>query len=235
MLHSARRMGSTVSTGRFHWQRPDSDISPEGIGPVLLKLTDASPEREGSDPRELTLPSVTADRVAAIERDAFAKGYVQGERAGEEAAGVRVAERLDRLTAAIDEVVVLRNEMLRQSERDIVRLSIAIAERVIRREASVDPDLLIVMARVAIERLGENVKAAIHLHPDDVPRGRSDEAGSAITVVPDLNIPRGGCIVRSSIGTIDVGLDSQIRELSRELLGDEPGDEGRRDDVHQLR
>lgn len=235
MLHSARRLGLTVSTARFHWQRPDAGTSPIGSGPVLLKLTDASPEEAASVPRELVLPSVTADRVAAIEREAFAKGYAEGERAGEDAAGVRVAERLDRLATAIDEIAVLRLQVLRQSEQDVVRLALAMAERVIRREASVDPDLLIVMARVAIERLGERAEAAIHLNPEDVPRDRVDNAASPVTIVADASIPRGGCIVRSGIGTIDSSFDAQMRELSRELLGEDTGDEGRPDDVHAVR
>ena len=105
-----------------------------------------------------------------------------------------------------------------------MRLALAMAERVVRREIDIDRDLLAVMARVAIDRLGENAVATIHLNPADceatMGRAASLQAGS-VAVVADTNVPRGGCVVRSAFGTIDAGIDSQMRELARALLGDE--------------
>ena len=49
----------------------------------------------------------------------------------------------------------MRAEMIHQTERQMVQLALAIARRVVHREVSLDPDLLLAMARVALERLGE--------------------------------------------------------------------------------
>jgi flagellar biosynthesis/type III secretory pathway protein FliH len=67
----------------------------------LLRTTSPHPTGVASAMRDL--PSPSAERVQAIERDAFAKGYAQGERAGESAAAARNEAVLQRLAATIDE------------------------------------------------------------------------------------------------------------------------------------
>jgi flagellar assembly protein FliH len=174
------------------------------------------------------LPSPTAERLEAIEREAFGKGYAEGERAGEAAASARIEAMLQRLTDTVTEIAGLRAGVMRRSERELVRLALAMAERIVRRELDIDRDLLAVMARVAIDRLGENAVATIHLHPSDAEAAlqRTDGAQSgSVDIVADVNVPRGGCLVRSSFGSIDAGIDAQMRELARALLGDDSGHE----------
>lgn len=174
------------------------------------------------------LPSPSAERVHAIEREAFGKGYGQGERAGEKAAAERTEAMLRRLAATIDEIASLRQGVMRRAERELVRLAVAIAERILRREIDADRELLLVMARVAVERLGENATATIHLNPYDFEAAiarREPDAGKAVDIVADANIPRGGCLVKSAYGSIDASIDAQIRELSRALLGADAGEE----------
>jgi flagellar assembly protein FliH len=159
--------------------------------------------------------------AAQIERDAFMKGYAQGERAGAEAAAARAEAILRRLADTIDELRALKADILARSEQQVVQLALAIARRVIHREVSLDPALLEAMGRVALERLGAGTSATIRLHPD-VTGGRpvppADPGGS--TVVPDPMVRRGGCLVQSDFGLIDVSVDAQIDELTATLLGD---------------
>jgi flagellar biosynthesis/type III secretory pathway protein FliH len=223
MSPSARRLTGAVATDRFQWQcatAPAAAVTP------LLKHEPAV--NQGPTPVMRDLPSPSAERIQAIEREAFAKGYAEGERAGEAAAASRIEAMLKRLATTIDEVGALRAGAMRRAEREIVRLALAMAERVLRRELDVDRELLVVMARVAIDRLGQNVVATVHLNPADCEaamRHRDPEHANAIEIVADVNVPRGGCLVRSAFGSIDAGIDSQMRELSRALLGDEPSEE----------
>jgi flagellar assembly protein FliH len=224
MSLSARRLAGTIVTARFDWQgRSDAG------GPLLppARLSGAT----GSvllAPVMRDLPSPSAERQEAAEREGFAKGFREGERAGELSAKNRMDPVFERMASTIDEIAGLRSGLMRRAERELVRLALAMAERVLRREIDVDRELLAVMARVAIDRLGENAVATIHLNPADydaATAGREPEPGKAVETVADSNVPRGGCIVRSSFGTIDAGIDSQIRELSRALLGEDAEEE----------
>jgi flagellar assembly protein FliH len=172
----------------------------------------------------------TADREAALatlERDAFAKGFAQGERAGLEAAGQRGEAMLRRLTETLGELTALRAQMIHRTERQMVQLAMAIARRVIQREVSLDRDLLIAMARVALDRLGETARITVRLSPDDFDltgAARAAQlAGSNVTIVADARIGRGGCRVESDLGVMDAGVDAQLQEIARALLGDEEG------------
>jgi len=163
-------------------------------------------------------------RLAALEREAFAKGYEQGERAGAEAAAQRGEAILRRLAQTIEELTTLRAEMIHQTERQMVQLALAIARRVVHREVSIDHDLLIAMARVALDRLGESAQVTVRLSPQDFEATAAVRSaqwtGTHVTVVADARVGRGGCRVESEFGAMDAGVDGQIHEIARALLGE---------------
>ena len=157
---------------------------------------------------------------AELEREAFTKGYAQGERAGAEAAGHRSEPMLRRLAQTIDELAGLRAELLQKTERQVVELALAIAGRVLRRELSIDRELLVAMARVALERLGENTSATIRLNPDDYAViGAETRLGDSavVRVVSDPLVSSGGCLLQSDFGLIDAGIDAQLAEMASAL------------------
>jgi flagellar assembly protein FliH len=163
-------------------------------------------------------------RRAAVERDAFAKGFAQGEKAGAEAAGKRGEVMLRRLTETLDELTSLRAQMIHQTEHQMVQLALAVARRVVHREISLDRDLLVAMARVALDRLGESAQVTVRLSPDDFEATAAARAaqwtGTNVTVVADARVSRGGCRIESDLGVMDAGADAQIQEIARALLGD---------------
>ena len=163
--------------------------------------------------------------LAALEREAFGKGFAQGELAGAEAAGQRGEAMLHRLTQTLDELTTVRADMIRQTERQMVQLALAIARRIVHREVSLDPDLLLAMARVALERLGETAQVTVRLHPEDYAAARAERvselAGSNVAIVADARLSRGACRVESDMGLLDAGIDAQLQEVGRALLGAE--------------
>ena len=192
------------------------------------RATDSVGPSRPVDLRDTPLPPVIADRVAAVERDAYAAGHADGVREGDAAAAARIDALVRRLEQTISEVAGLRTVMVRRTEREIVRLAIAIAERIVHREVSVDRDLMLTMARIAIDRLGDHAAATIHLNPADFDavsaNGDPAPHGGAVKMVADHQVTRGGCLIRSAFGVIDASIDSQVREIARGLLGDGPVD-----------
>jgi len=176
-----------------------------------------------------------AQRLAEIEHDAFAKGFAQGERAGAEAAGTEARALLQRLAETIEELSSTRQNMIRRTERQVVELAMAIAKQLLQREISVDRGLLLAMARVALDALGDQEAATIRLHPDDyaVVNAAPDHewASGQLTIVADPAVERGGCVVQCDAGSMKVGLDSQFNELARTLMGGNAGDSAERTEV----
>ena len=176
---------------------------------------------------EPTDEAASVQRLATLERDAFATGYAQGERSGAEAAARRGEAMLRRLTQTIEELSALRTDTIRRTEEQVVQLAMAIARRMVGRELAADRGLLVAMARVALDRLGDTSAATIRLHPEDfaalAPAG-GVAPDSSVSIVADPVVARGGCLVQSEFGLMDAGLDSQFDELAGTLLGERPGE-----------
>lgn len=199
---------------------------PTRIVPFSWSSGGAAPDHKAA--ADIRVGDGSQAALAALERDAFAKGFAQGERSGLEAAGQRGEAMLTRLTETLGELTALRAQMIHQTERQMVQLALAIARRVIQREVSLDRDLLIAMARVALDRLGESARITVRLNPEDFDITATARAaqleGSNVTIVADARISRGGCRVDSDLGVLDAGIDAQLQEIARALLGEEAGE-----------
>lgn len=213
-MSKARRLTSTVETTPFPW----------GGGALADASTIATVPVSPSVPFAPTQNSPA--RLSEIERDAFAKGYEQGERSGMEAGGRRAEAMLRRMTSTLEELGTLRQQMIQQAERQMVQLALTIAKRILRREVTLDPDLTVAMARVALDRLGESSGATIRLHPEEYAiamAGAQDEWESKqVTVVSDDTISRGGCRIESAFGFVEASVEAQFEEIERIVLAEEP-------------
>ena len=112
--------------------------------------------------------------------------------------------------------------LIHKTERQVVQLALAIARRIVQREITLDRELLTAMARVALDRLG----ASAHRdHPPASRRLRGHASASRTARCgrrragrsPIPVVRRGGCLVQSDFGLIDVGVDAQFQELTTTL------------------
>ena len=215
MLSKAIRLADAQVVEPYDWSGTGEPVRPRASAPPPPQAPAPAPMPDA--------PSMTSTERAIIERDAFGQGYAQGERAGAEAAAARSEAVLQRLKQTVGELQALRAEMIHKTERQVVQLAIAMARRIVHREISLDPELLSAMARVALDRLGESATATIRLHPDDyaATAGSSHQADGVVRVVADPMVRRGGCMVHSEFGLIDVSADAQIQELATALLGND--------------
>jgi flagellar assembly protein FliH len=171
-------------------------------------------------------PGAPPPSPAAQEQEIFAKGFAQGERAGTAAAQQETAALAKKLATTLDDLMRVRTEMIRHTEKQMVQLALAVARRVVHREVSIDGGLLLTMMRVALERVSDAARVTVRLNPIDhqqVTAQAGHAASDQVTLTADPRVPRGGCRVESEYGDIDAGVDAQIQEIARALLG---GDEG---------
>jgi flagellar assembly protein FliH len=211
MSFRARRVAHDADVTRFDWGgEPAAPPLPEEVPHAAEPHVDYAAQEA---------------HLAALEREAFAKGFSQGEQAGLDSASQRGEAMLYRLTQTLEELTQVRSQMILQTERQMVQLAMAIARRVVHREVSLDPDLLIAMARVALERLGEMAQVKVRLHPDDYEAAGAARvaqlAGSSVMVLADAHLSRGACRIESDMGILEAGVEAQLQEIARALLGDD--------------
>jgi flagellar assembly protein FliH len=233
MSRRARRLTPAVAeVSSFDWtvQRPAAAAAPIAVpafaAPAPAPASAPPPAAAPAAPAvgENDLLAEHRERLAALEREAFTKGYAQGERAGLEAGGKRAEAMLRRVAQTIEELGGLRQTLIQETEREMVQLALTLARRVVHREVTLDPELAAALAHVALERLGTTTPATIRLNPEDYTIVAQDGArwgGQTVTVVPDPSISRGGCLVESAFGSVDATIEGQFDELSRALFGGE--------------
>lgn len=228
-MSSRARIVPSATIERFDWNAGAAPARPAGA-PLVDPAKMAQAQAAVAPVAAQTLEQVRLENqahLAALEREAFAKGYAQGERAGLEAGGKRAEAMLRRVAQTLTDLSGLRETLIHQTERQMVQLALTIARRIVLREVTLDPELIAAMAHVALQKLGTSSPATIRLNPDDytvIAREGERWGGGQVTVVPDPAIARGGCLVESEFGRIDASVDRQFEEMTRALLGDErPG------------
>ena len=172
--------------------------------------------------------AVHESRVAELEklaekrvREAREAGLAAGEAQARAQAQEEVRSTVERLANAIAELDQYRGQLLRQTETDAVRLSIAIARRVLRRELTVDPSAIEGLVRAALERLQSQESCRVRMHPDFVPALRDcvDRMGmeSRVEIISDAAQEPGAAVFEMSRGSLNASIDSQLKEIERGL------------------
>jgi len=180
-----------------------------------------SPESntEGRDPLE------NSDLERSIEkrlRAAHEAGLQEGKAAGRAEAEGEVRATIERLAQSIAEMDEHRSRVHRQAEVDAVRLSVAIARRVLRRELTVDPAAIEGLVRAALERLQAQESCRVRMHPNHIPTLRAgiDRLGMSakVEVISDPAQAPGAAIFEMPRGNMDASIDAQLKEIERGLV-----------------
>lgn len=191
-----------------------------------------------ADPEELD------GSVAEEQRRAFAAGYERGLQAGldagreagleegreerseaERAARAAVEERrIAQIAAAIESFAGERDRYLQTLERGAARLALAVAGRILRREAEADPLLVSGAVRVALGQVAAATEVRLRVPPAEL-----DLWKEAMAAMPNLalrpmvavgeGMELGECILETDLGTADLGIRAQLAEVERVLFG----------------
>lgn len=178
-----------------------------------------------------------------IRQRAHDEGYAEGQRNGLHSAQDLIESRASELADAriknhlltalpplqsmVTSLEIERDSWLAVWESTAVRLSAAIAEKLVRNELRHRPELTREMLHEVLQLASGRPRLQLHMHPADIEQLRS--VGMEIleilgrvsdgALVPDEQIPRGGCIAKTLYGEIDARIETQVQRIADELLG----------------
>ena len=168
------------------------------------------------------------ERVSEETRRSFEsgreRGREEGRRAEREALAPAVAteaERHRRQTAGfVENFARERDSYLHAIEEEVVRLALAVAARILRREAQMDPLLLTGAVRVALGQLAASSEVRLRIPAKEAHLWKETMALLPnLTVKPlvvaDENMLLGDCVIESKVGTVDLGMRAQLGEIER--------------------
>lgn len=153
------------------------------------------------------------------------EAYARGRRDGLQAAQEQFDTTLETLATALEEVSQLREQLARSSRQDLLRLVMAVAEQVIRREVAVDSQILLTILDQALKASVQADQYRIRVNPQD--RDRVNEhkplflasiSGlTNLSIEGDATISPGGCRIESDLGEVDATIESQLETIQQTL------------------
>ena len=201
---------------RLYWKELNSERS---SSPIRNTQTPAAAQ-DSSELRKMH--SRIAELESAMEsqlRQAHARGIEEGNKAGRESALAELQPVMDRMLRSCSEVAGMRARIRKETETDIVTLTVAIARRVLRRELSVDPEAIHGVVKAALEKVQSKEICLIRTHPEHLPHVRAffekTGHGAGIEVAADASLQPGGLVVETKRGNLDASVETQLKEIER--------------------
>ena len=193
--------------------------------PMLTAPHSESPEQTGA--LEQRLQSLQAETDLRVQ-EAMAAGRRDGETAARESLAASVNSEVERFKQLTKGVLGSAPALRKQAEADLVRLSIAIARRILHREISVDSEALLGLTKAALSKIDQREIHKIRTHPDNVAvlqrvleQGRSH---GRIEISGDARLDRGALVIDTARGQFDASVETQLEEIERgftDLVGDQ--------------
>jgi flagellar assembly protein FliH len=156
-----------------------------------------------------------------VVEQARSAAYREGEAAGRERAAAEVRQTIDRLARSVEELALFRPRLRKEAESDMLRLALAVARRILRRELAVDPEALHGLAMAALEKLGSQEIYRVKVHPSLVVplRVALDRmpGRAGLEIVPDGTREPGAVVFETARGDLDASVGTQLEEIERGL------------------
>ncbi|HET8548859.1 MAG TPA: FliH/SctL family protein [Bryobacteraceae bacterium] len=179
-----------------------------------------------SVPRRAWPGGEVAARVSELEaelearvREARQAGMRDGQTAAEQRLTAEVRQAVNTLALGVAELAAIKDRLRREAEQEVVQLAIEIARRVLHREIAADPEALLSLTRVALQRMDarEIHRVRVHSTHSAAIESALRDIGTPqrIEVQADATLEAGGLVFETARGNYDVSPANQLREIER--------------------
>ena len=172
---------------------------------------------------------IIADAQAERDRqrnDAYQEGFDQGHNEGYENGVAEVDRLVERMHKILEAVMQRRDEILQDTESQIVELVILMARKVIKILSENQKNVIMANTLAALKKVRTRGEVTLRVNLEDVKLTTEHvdefiqhvENVQGITVLEDSSVEKGGCIVETDFGSIDARISSQLTELENKIL-----------------
>jgi len=165
-------------------------------------------------------------KMEQIEHEAFDKGYREGHDQGYKH-GQEEAERLvERLHVVLTKAIDKRNEIINESETQLVNLVLLIARKVIKVISENQKNVVINNVIQALRKLKSRGDVVIRVNLSDLDLTTEHtkdflkmvENVKSVTIMEDTSVDKGGCLIETDFGQIDARISSQLHEIEDKII-----------------
>jgi flagellar assembly protein FliH len=156
-------------------------------------------------------------RIEQARRD----GLKEGLESGRADAQQQLPATLDNIRETLAELERIRERLRQAAERDLVRLAVTVAARVIHRETVMDGDAMAGLIKAAFLKVQSREISRARMHPalESVVSKTLEQCGAAgVVLMADSSLNPGELLFETSQGLLDASLNTQLGEIERGLL-----------------
>ncbi len=132
------------------------------------------------------------------------------------------AQRTAQVNATLGAFAEQRTAYFRRVEDEVVHLALAIAKKILHREAELDPTLLAALVRIALDRMGAGPTVKLRLPSEDLAKWQEQDifksSRYACELIVDDKLQAGDCVVETELGVANFGFDAQLKEVEQGLV-----------------
>ena len=138
----------------------------------------------------------------------------------------RLLEERSRIDAIVNDIREQFSALYGSMEGAVVKFAFGVAERIIRREVSLDRSIVLGQINESVRRVLGVERLTIRVHPDDLTAVREQKGviqanGDSIReiiVESDEGLEPGDCVLESDMGNIDARLSTQLKQIENMLF-----------------
>lgn len=184
-----------------------------------------SEESKKSEVEQKEIERLALEEEIRIAREqSFEEGKAQGLAQAEEMIKQRTEEMNARIGTIIKDMASQIRERLTQVEKDAVKLSINITEKLIPKAVEINPEYIVSILQEALDLAGASIIKKVRVSPEDMEfinvvglQNNLAEFDGSWDFAPDETI-RAGCIVETSAGEVEYDLDKAWTRIKDGIL-----------------
>jgi flagellar assembly protein FliH len=174
-----------------------------------------------------------------------AEGYHQGYEEGSRQVEQDLKEQIDRMMveaqSVLSEAQRNKEQIIQEAEPFVVDLSCEIARKIIDRQLTLEPEYATDLIKRSLSRKREQGTLTLCVSPAHytfIQAAKEElslviDSQAELLIIPDSSVKDHGCVIRSSFGSVDARIDTQLTEIKKELLRvSQHADDRRTDDEH---
>jgi len=203
------------------------DMSAPGAAPIREPRPESPKAPQEKVQQDAPAPS--PQDIDELVNRARAEAAAEAEKRVRAEYDAKSAREAARISQAIEQFVTERKNYFSRVESEVVHLSLAIAAKILHREAQVDPLLVAALVRVAVEKLHDGSSVSVRTAPANAEKWRGYLStpinGSVISVIEDAQLSPVDCILETDLGSANFSIDAQLKEVEQgffDLLAQRP-------------
>lgn len=160
-----------------------------------------------------------------VREKGYQEGYAAGVEQAEEDVRNQYSDSINEAQSILEQAQHQKQRIIQEAEPFLLEMSSAISERIIEHQLTLEPEWIIEIISRSLKRKREQgtitlcVSPAYYSYIQDAEEelALSIDSQAELLVVPDTTVEDHGCVIRSSLGSIDATIDTQLSEIKNAL------------------